>query len=54
VIPQANITAWREFMGDIKPLLNPAVSYDPVEAMKAVRKVLIERIAGEPWRGKGQ
>jgi predicted nucleotidyltransferase component of viral defense system len=42
-----------EFMDDILPLLNAAaVRYEPVQAMALVRRVLIERIPGEPWRGE--
>lgn len=43
-----------DFMDDIAPLLTPSVWYDPVEAMKLVREVLIERVQGEPWRGEGR
>lgn len=41
-----------EFMDDIAPLLNGTVRYDPVQSLKIVREVLIERIPGEPWRGE--
>jgi predicted nucleotidyltransferase component of viral defense system len=40
-----------EFMGDIAPLLNAVITYDPAEAIVFVRKKLIERIPGDPWRG---
>jgi predicted nucleotidyltransferase component of viral defense system len=39
------------FMDDIKPLLAPSVRYDPAEAMRIVREILIEKIPGDPWRG---
>ena len=32
-----------EFMGDIAPLLNAVITYDPAEAIGLVRKKLIER-----------
>jgi predicted nucleotidyltransferase component of viral defense system len=40
-----------EFMGDIAPLLSGTVRYDAGKAMNLVRKTLIEKIPGEPWRG---
>jgi predicted nucleotidyltransferase component of viral defense system len=40
-----------EFMGDIAPLLNTMITYDPAEAMGLVRKILIARILGDAWRG---
>jgi predicted nucleotidyltransferase component of viral defense system len=40
-----------EFMGDIAPLLNAVITYDPAEAIGLVRRKLIERIPGDPWRG---
>jgi hypothetical protein len=40
-----------QFMGDIAPLLNAVITYDPAEAIGLVRKKLIERIPGDPWRG---
>ena len=38
-------------MGDIAPLLNAVITYDPAEAIGLVRKKLIEQIPGDPWRG---
>jgi predicted nucleotidyltransferase component of viral defense system len=43
-----------EFMDDITPLLNAAVRYDPVQALKLVRLVLIARLPGDPWRGEAK
>jgi predicted nucleotidyltransferase component of viral defense system len=40
-----------EFMSDIAPLLNAMINYHPSEAMALVRRTLIERIPGDPWRG---
>jgi predicted nucleotidyltransferase component of viral defense system len=42
-----------EFMDDIAPLLSDSVDYDPIAAMAVVRRVLIGRIPGDPWRGPG-
>ena len=39
------------FSGDIAPLLNANVAYDPAKALQLVRDVLVSRIPGEPWRG---
>lgn len=39
------------FMDDIAPLLNVAVKYDSAVALDLVRKAMIERLPGEPWRG---
>jgi len=39
------------FMGDITPLLSASVRYDPAEAMRQVRVMLIGRLPGAPWRG---
>ena len=39
------------FMNDITPLLSSAVQYDPDEAMRKVRAMLIGRLPGDPWRG---
>ncbi len=39
------------FAGDINPLLNASVVYDPAQALQLVRDVLVSRIPGEPWRG---
>lgn len=39
------------FAGDIDPLLNASVVYDPAQALQLVRDVLVSRIPGEPWRG---
>jgi len=43
-----------EFMDDITPLLNPAMHYDPVQALNLVRETLVDRILGEPWRGEAR
>jgi hypothetical protein len=43
-----------EFTDDIAPLLDAAVHYDPVEAVKRVRENLLERIPGDPWRGEAK
>ena len=40
------------FSGDIAPLLNASVTYDPAKALQLVRDVLVTRIPGEPWRGE--
>lgn len=42
------------FLQDIKPLLRPDIDYDARKAMTLVRKELIERLHGEPWRGPGE
>jgi len=39
------------FMGDITPLLKPAVHYDAALAMKLIRSSLIDHLPGDPWRG---
>ena len=39
------------FLGDTRPLLAAGVSYDAKEAVTLVRKDLISRLTGEPWRG---
>jgi predicted nucleotidyltransferase component of viral defense system len=39
------------FMGDIRPLLQPDLEYDPRPALDRVRADLIARLPGEPWRG---
>ncbi len=39
------------FMGDITPLLSAHVQYDPAEAMRQVRAMLIDHLPGDPWRG---
>ncbi len=40
----------RDFMDDIKALLNRSVRYDPLKAMARVRDELISRLQGAPWR----
>jgi predicted nucleotidyltransferase component of viral defense system len=39
------------FMEDIRPLLRADVEYDPRAAVQLVRRALIDRLPGEPWRG---
>lgn len=39
------------FLTDMGPLLRPGLSYDARAAMALVRKSLVERLPGEPWRG---
>lgn len=39
------------FLDDIRPLLATEISYDVKEAMTLVRKGLVSRLPGEPWRG---
>lgn len=39
------------FLSDIRPLLSADVDYDAEKAMGLVRKKLINRLAGAPWRG---
>lgn len=39
------------FMNDITPLLSAAVRYDPAEALRKVRAMLIGHLPGDPWRG---
>lgn len=38
------------FAGDITPLLNANVTYDPAQALQWVLDVLVSRIPGDPWR----
>ncbi|HXE54449.1 MAG TPA: nucleotidyl transferase AbiEii/AbiGii toxin family protein [Tepidisphaeraceae bacterium] len=42
------------FSSDIAPLLTASVEYDPAVAMQRVGAALIERLAGEPWRGTSE
>ena len=39
------------FLADLIPLLAEGVTYDAATAMTLIRKTLIERLPGEPWRG---
>ncbi len=39
------------FLGDVKPMLRPDIQYDAETALAQVRKTLIERLPGAPWRG---
>lgn len=39
------------FLSDIRPLLRPGLHYDALVALAVVRKSLIERLPGAPWRG---
>jgi predicted nucleotidyltransferase component of viral defense system len=39
------------FTGDITPLLNASVTYDPAKALQLVHDLLVPLIPGEPWRG---
>jgi len=42
-----------EFLGDVLPLLPSGTSYEPADALSLVRKRLVERLPGKPWRVKG-
>lgn len=39
------------FLDDIKPLLRADIEYDAAQALTLVKKTLIERLHGAPWRG---
>ena len=39
------------FLNDITPLLSTSVQYDAVDAMELVRRTLIDKLPGAPWRG---
>jgi predicted nucleotidyltransferase component of viral defense system len=41
----------KAFLSDIRPLLRPGLHYDASVALSVVRKSLIERLPGDPWRG---
>lgn len=40
------------FLGDLAPLVPARLAYDPVAAEALVRSRLVERLPGEPWRGR--
>jgi hypothetical protein len=40
----------RAFLGEVKPMLAPGVDYDPDAALDLVRRDLIERLPGAPWK----
>ncbi len=42
-----------EFHGDVLPLLSVGTAYPPAEAFALVRRRLIERLPGKPWRTTG-
>lgn len=42
-----------EFLGDVLPLLPNGRAYEPADALSLVRKRLVERLPGKPWRMKG-
>ena len=42
-----------EFHGDVLPLLSVGMVYEPAEAFSLVRRRLVERLPGKPWRTKG-
>lgn len=42
-----------EFIADISPLLAPKYEWDPQGEAAVVSAQLIERLPGEPWKGKG-
>ena len=53
---EANLAAKagdRAFQEDLRPLLAPVVKYDPVIALEVVRRRLLSRLPGRPWRGGG-
>jgi predicted nucleotidyltransferase component of viral defense system len=39
------------FLSDMRPLLRPGLNYDAAVALSTVRKALVERLPGDPWRG---
>ncbi|NUQ13021.1 MAG: nucleotidyl transferase AbiEii/AbiGii toxin family protein [Gemmatimonadaceae bacterium] len=41
------------FVGDVAPLLAPATSWRPDEAVALVRRELIARLPGDGWKGRG-
>lgn len=41
----------RDFLEEVKPLLRADVTYDATEAIALVRKTLVEKLPGDPWRG---
>jgi hypothetical protein len=40
------------FLEEVKPLLSAGVKYDAMAAIAQVQSVLIEKLPGDPWRGK--
>ncbi len=42
----------KAFLDDVKPMLAPGVTYDPIEALNLVRRDFVARIPGAPWKGK--
>lgn len=39
------------FLEDLRPLVPPEFDYDPVKAARVIRKQLIAKLPGEPWKG---
>jgi len=42
----------KAFLDDVKPMLAPGVTYDPVGALTLVRRDFVTRLPGTPWKGK--
>lgn len=42
----------KAFLDDVKPMLAPGVTYDPIEALNLVRRDFVARLPGAPWKGK--
>jgi len=52
---EANLAAKaqdRAFIEDIEPLLAPGVAWDFEDALRVVSENLVEKLPGEPWKGK--
>jgi len=39
------------FLGDLRPLVRTGVAYQPEVAFELVHRMLVARLAGEPWKG---
>ena len=42
----------KAFLADVKPMLAPGVTYDPLQALELVHRDFVERLPGAPWKGK--
>lgn len=42
----------RSFLQEVRPMLAPGIEYDAREAAELVQREFIERLPGEPWRGR--
>lgn len=48
----ANKARAHAFLEDVRPMLAIGVSYDPLAALDLVRRNFVERLPGDPWRGR--